>query len=106
MKQSLIQPYIEYGNANGISITSCLSEANYDGQKEVVQYLRECGHERGISMRAPVDYLTGERISTAGNVFYSDEFYSWNDTLAYYVEKYNLKLPDEFIKYVVKKLQN
>ena len=34
-------------------------------------------------------------------IFMNDGKYSWTSTLIYYVEKYNLRLPLEFEKYVL-----
>ena len=103
MKISLIGPYIEYGNPEGCSLKDHFVPCEYPGQKEAVQYLKSGGKELGISMRIPVDFFTGERLPGVGSVFYADDKYSWNGTLAYYVERYNLKLPDAFIRHVLSK---
>ena len=76
------------------SLRDSFSPAAYAGQEKIAAYLR-----RGrVTLCAPavtVDALTGERIE-GRMCLMTDGEYSWNNALAYYVEKYNLRLPVEF----------
>ena len=48
-----------------------------------------------------VDMVTGEKISEKNDDLYSDGVYSWNYSLPYHFEKYNIELDREFIDYVL-----
>jgi len=48
------------------------------------------------------DIFTGERIPHEVLVM-SDGDYYWPNYLAWYVEKYNLRMPEEFEKYILDK---
>ena len=50
------------------------------------------------------DVFTGEKIC-GGWLLYSDGVYSWESDIIYYYEKYNLRLPRDFIDYVCKKIK-
>lgn len=88
-------------SSNYESITNYFSEERYEGQDKIAQYLRS-GKEDIISMEIPKDVITGERIP-GEKVGMNDGVYTWFNILAYYVEKYNLRLPKEFEDYVLEK---
>ena len=68
---------------------------------KIISYLRNKGKQTLVSMRTPVDRLTGERIKGEQSVVhFTDGEYSWCSDLAYHVEKYNLRLPKEFEEHV------
>lgn len=48
-----------------------------------------------ISMQTPKDVITGESIKMEC-LGMNDGEYTWFNILAYYVKKYNLRLPEEF----------
>ena len=53
---------------------------------------------------APViDVFTDEEVTTADNG-YSDGEYTWYESEIYHFDKYNLKLNDDFIEYVLNKI--
>ena len=47
------------------------------------------------------DIFTGDTISYENHVL-GDNEYVWSDELIYYVEKYNAKLPNEFVNHILK----
>ena len=73
----------------------------YEYQDDVVEYLKTKGKPGMVRTMRPKDYFTGEPINVE-YVFLDDGVYAWTSPLAYYVEKYNLKLPDDFIEHVLK----
>ena len=83
------------------SMKDHFSEKPHEGQDKIVQYLRQCTEDM-FSMRIPKDVFTGETIK-GGMIGYNDGKYSWWSTLAYYVEKYNLRLPKEFEEHILSK---
>lgn len=48
------------------------------------------------------DFFTGEVVMFPDHGR-SDGVYRWGESLAYYVDKYNLKLPDDFVSHVLSK---
>lgn len=76
------------------SMKGFISETPYPGKAKVISYLLN-GQEKMISMDIPKDVFTGENIPM-DPVGMDDGEYSWFTTLAYYVDKYNLRLPSEF----------
>ena len=81
------------------SMKDYLLDAAYDGKDRIVNYLRH-GNEDMCRMEVAKDVFTGEIIGT--EIGMNDGEYTWFDTLAYYVEKYNLKLPYDFEKKVLR----
>ncbi len=76
-----------------------LEPQRYENQDKIVSFLRsgevlfaKQGHEK--------DIFTGERLKEDKVVMNSGE-YSWSSVLAYYFDKYNLKLPSAFEKYIL-----
>ena len=41
--------------------------------------------------------------TTIGSLaYYDDSVYHWRSDVIYYVQKYNIKLPDDFVQYVLR----
>ena len=76
------------------SIKAFFSDGPYEGQDRIVQYLKS-GTEDMVRFAVPKDVFTGEIIPVR-NVGMNDGEYTWFAPLAYYVEKYNLRLPEDF----------
>lgn len=81
------------------SIREFFSDAPYEGQGRIIHYLKH-GSEDMASFRLPKDVITGEIIPMSA-IGMNDGEYSWFNTLAYYVEKYNLRLPEDFEKKIL-----
>lgn len=97
---SLIR-YDEFGANMGLpSIKHSFQSESYEGQDEIIEYLNN-GNVTMVSTGYDSDIVTGERIKREKR-FMNDGKYSWTSTLIYYVEKYNLRLPKEFEKHVLK----
>lgn len=94
--------YREFGDENYPSITEFFSENKYDGQDEILAYLKN-GKVGAVSMGNVYDIVTNEKIAHE-KLLMSDGRYSWNSIICYYVEKYNLRLPKEFEQYVLDKI--
>lgn len=77
------------------------SSVPYKGQKKIVHYLTH-GKEDMVSAAIPKDVFTGETIRME-KIGMNDGEYTWFNTLAYYVEKYNLRLPESFEKKILGK---
>ncbi len=67
--------------------------------KEIITYL-ENGKVTLVAPSCAIDVISGERIDRT-NCIMTDGEYSWSNTLIYYIQKYNLELPGEFVNKIV-----
>lgn len=81
------------------SIKDSFSDSPYYGQQKIIQYLKN-GTKDMVSARIPIDVITGEPIKM-NMIGMNDGEFTWWNTLAYYVEKYNLRLPKNFEEKVI-----
>lgn len=84
------------------SIKDSFCEAQYPGQDRIIAYLKNGGKEDMTSMSIQRDVITGDPIFSA-DTGRNDGVYTWWTSLAYYVEKYNLRLPEGFERHVLTK---
>lgn len=70
-------------------------EINYD-KAAVIKYLKSQKRIAGCPREA-IDCISKEVISPSFSI-YSDGEYEWCDFLIYHIEKYNIFLPQSFIK--------
>lgn len=75
----------------------------YEGMQEIVQYLK-CGKKIPVSGGAAYDYFDPEKIS-GENVPMTDGELAWDHTLPYYIETYNLRLPEHHEKRLLEKIR-
>ena len=78
-----------------------LSQEPIPHKEEIVEYLRS-GTLRSATGSFMTDFFTGEIVMFPDHGR-SDGVYRWGESLAYYVDKYNLKLPDDFVHHVLAK---
>lgn len=75
------------------------SDSPVNDKERIIAYLRKSPVSAYTS--APVvDVLTGEIVGESDNAR-SDGTYTWYESEMYHFEKYNLKLNDEFVQYVL-----
>ena len=99
--KSLIH-FDEFGKGMGFpSMREFFCDETYFGMDKIVEYLQN-GRTTYVTAAECEDVFTNQRISGVRSGM-TDGNYSWNNTLAYYVKKYNLKLDDDFIQYVLNK---
>ncbi len=99
MKCISLQNFKEFGVPNAPSFLEKCEKAPYKGQEKIVEFLKNKGEVGAAAAGISVDVLTGEAIPGERVIKHSDKF-GWLSDLAYYVEKYNLRLPKEFEDYV------
>ena len=76
-----------------------MTEDGYPHQKLISDYLRK-GTIVLAQLSRNKDIFTGELIDTEVLVMTDGEHY-WCNQLAYYVDKYNLRLPREFEEFIL-----
>lgn len=96
--------YDEFGPGMGLpSMKESFQPEGYSGQEMIIRYLRQEGEDNMACPGVLTDIFTGERIP--GEMTHkADGVYSWTSSLAYYVEKYNLRLPEHFEQHVRKRM--
>ena len=78
----------------------CVIEGEYPQKAELVRYLETAPVSwASMSDKPLIDVLTGEPITGVKRCGRSDGDYAWTNVLAYYVDRYNIGLPDEFVKH-------
>ena len=83
------------------SIQDYLEDGPYPNQHKIFHFLKS-GKIEFARMSRVKDIFTGERIPDEVLVM-SDGDYYWPNYLARYVEKYNLRMPEEFERYILEK---
>lgn len=83
---------------NGSIKQFIVSKVNYD-KKKILDYLQN-GKKEANCPKPTYDIISGKMISTSFTVL-TDGEYIWKNDLPYYVDKYNIKLPQSFIEKVI-----
>jgi len=80
-------------------MTESFEDGPYPHQKTIVWFLRH-GNVECVQASRERDVFTGKWIPTEVLVMSSEDFY-WSNELAYYVERYNLRLPKDFEEHIL-----
>ncbi len=89
--------YSEYIKNSSIgSIKENISIEADENKSKILKHLKN-GKTIAAIAGIPKDVFTGERIN-GKSVLLTDGIYEWSSDIIYYYEKYNLKLPTEFLK--------
>lgn len=76
-----------------------IQKTEYPHKSEIVQYLKSA-FPFAAKPQCLVDVFSGERIPME-SLEMTDGKYRWPSELLYYVEKYNLSLPTEFVEHAL-----
>ena len=72
-------------------------------EKEIIlRYFKLHNSETAIIICASTDYISGEKLSDSVTRF-NDGEYCWTSEEIYHFEKYDLKLNDDVIRYILSK---
>lgn len=69
-------------------------------ERAILDYLRNAGNLGSITDGDMEDVFTSEPTGIHDNGR-SDGVYEWSEGLAYYVERYHLMLPNDFVKHIL-----
>lgn len=83
------------------SIKDGISDFAIKNKERILRYLKS-GKTKFISPSAIVDIFTGKTVNIELCI-YTDGAYAWSSETMYYFEKYNLKLNQDFIDFVLSK---
>ena len=81
------------------SIKKDLQKEPYETKAKILEYLRN-GNVHMVTASRIVDVFTGTTVNSE-LVFMDDGKYSWSSKIPYYVEKYNLRLPEDFERHIL-----
>ena len=96
--------FAEYGAPNAPSIREFINEKPYENNQKIIDFLNNNGAVGIVSTDYPKDLLTGERIK--GELYTKKiDGFSWWSNLPYHIEKYNLRLPEDFENYILNRPQ-
>ncbi|MGN1457590.1 MAG: hypothetical protein ACI4XP_06515 [Acutalibacteraceae bacterium] len=70
---------------------------------KILEYMKSISEPYACTTQPVVDVFTNEELEFVDNGF-SDGVYLWYKSEIYHFEKYNLKLNDDFIEYVLNKV--
>lgn len=104
MKLKMLGNYKEIpnGKRNLKSIKDFIMQEKYVFQDKILNYLKS-GIAFAIAPGGELEDVINPKVGSAGlNVWMTDGKYAWGGYLAYYVEKYNLKIDEEFIEHMKK----
>ena len=93
--------YEEFSPGMGLpSIKEHIQREPHKSKAALLKHLRS-GQVHMVTASRIVDILSGEKTNIE-LVFMNDGKYSWTSKIPYYVDKYNLQLPDDFVEHVLK----
>ena len=95
----VIGKYQELYGENYSPLKEMIGNVAIDKKASVLGYLKNAP-VIAVAAAKMVDVISGEAISGELST-QSDGMYAWRSDVSYYFEKYNLKLPDDFIKHVL-----
>ena len=78
-----------------------LESEPYQHQDKIIHFLTN-GKVEFAQLSRDRDIFTGKRIPVEVLVMSSGEYF-WPNILAWYVEEYNLRMPEEFERYILEK---
>lgn len=86
------------GNASSPSIRSGIGFENQN-KTAILEYLKK-NEAEAVQARSMTDYISGTPLHDSVECFTDGKFF-WTSEEIYHFEKYNLKLNDDFIQYVL-----
>lgn len=78
-----------------------LSDSPVPHKEVIVRYLKRGGRQGGMTPCWITDVFTGEMVRGVSDNGREDDEYCWSEQLAYYVERYDLMLPEDFVAHIL-----
>ena len=96
----ILGEFDEFGPGFGLpSIKEFISSEPHEYKDTILEYMN-AGNGCMASPSFITDVITGERVLRP-RVTMHDGVYLWSSSLIYHVEKYNVRLPEEFVRHVL-----
>jgi hypothetical protein len=78
---------------------------HFDKKERILSYFNTYSTANAVITCMATDYITGEKLSESVKCF-DDGIYLWTNEEVHLFKKYDLKLNDDFIEYVLSKQNN
>ena len=88
---------LEHSNINNRIGFSCAEKST------ILNYLKKRGEELAVLTCSAMDYISNQPLNGTSLKSFTDGKYLWSNEEIYHFEKYDLKLNDDFIQYVLNK---
>lgn len=98
--KEFVEPYSAAEATKYPSLLENISNERPERADELIAFVMNAGQLYIGTTAHSKDILTGEDTGMRGNIR-QDEEYSWPIDLAYYVDRYNLMLPDDFVEHIL-----
>ena len=98
IKLPMIGKYHELFEGYPEKMRDHIQDTEYPDKEEIVKYLKNA-FAFAAKPQCLVDVFSGESIPME-SLEMADGSYRWPSELLYYVEKYNLVLPEEFVEHI------
>lgn len=82
------------------SIYDCMGKVDKGAKPKIVMYLK-ANNLLGVAPTFETDCTNGKQIIGVYCGVRTDGQYFWDESLAYYVDKYDVCLPDDFINHIL-----
>lgn len=82
------------------SMRDSFSEKPVENKNEIIDFILNAGELDVAAGATAMDVFTDEDTGIM-NAMRTDGMYKWGMDLAYYVERYNLRLPDDFVAHAL-----
>lgn len=89
-----------HNNDNLPSIFDAIQEDAPKYKARILRYLKN-GFPAAMAPGHLIDKIDGKTIIST-LAYYDDSVYRWRSDVIYYFQKYNIKLPDDFVEYVLR----
>lgn len=97
--------YKEFETESKVSMKDFFEKEGYENQEKIAEYLKSNGKNIMVSASYHKDVFTSQSTGIE-EICKEDGKYRWFNILAYYVEKYNLRLPEDFEIHILGKITN
>src|SRR4051812_5898349 len=89
-----------HGSRNGPSLRDAIATPMARDEVDRIVPFLQSGHVLAIGGVRAHDVLNSNRLICAGLKVLTDGFYVWYGDLAYYVQEYGARLPNEFLEHM------
>ena len=83
---------------NFVRIQDYSRRETHPEKEKILKYLKS-GEEYGAAAMSMKDVFTG-KYTGIEYIFFADDKYAWSTELIYHVEKYDCKLPEDFLSHI------